>query len=386
MLTFPAIILLCLGGVPLRIANMQFANLFPKNRSTVITFYSGAFSSSAVLFVVLKYGYDAGLSFNVTCSSLVLVSCLMIPFTLFALPADQVKEQKEEEEDRRLFKYGVHNLALSTVTLEKFKPLKTPVFERKTESKAVNEVVTPGVDPGVKTNPLILYTHPHFMSLDVSVFSNEFSKNKDSEADSVSESTSECGSSNPSSLEVSKALPKANRPPSTDSQVSVSSSDSTDPDIPLSMSMLSLPFTLHQYWFSWLLTYMIMYVGTMSLWLDRVTQDPSVSDNFTKIFGVVQVLALVLAPMAGCLMDYQVNQANQESDPFKRRLARIQSGFWPMMFTTSTLAGILVCRFFNTTSAVYVSILFITLLRSFLVAVGSAYLRIRYDIRLNSLN
>jgi len=356
---------------------MQFANLFPNNRSTVITFYSGAFSSSAVLFVILKYGYDAGLSFNLTCSSLVLVSCLMIPFTLFALPADQVKEQKEEEEDRRLFKYGVHNLALSTVTLEKFKPLKTPVFERKSESK-VNEIVTPGVDPGVKTNPLILYTHPHFMSLNVSAFSNEFSKNKD--PDSEPDTASESGSSSPSSLELSKSLPKANRPPSTDSQVSVSSSDSTDPDIPLSVSMLSLPFTLHQYWFSWLLTYMIMYVGTMSLWLERVTHDPSVSDNFTKIFGVVQVLALVLAPMAGCLMDYQVNQANQESDAFKRRLARIQSGFWPMMFTTSTLAGILVCRFFNTTSAVYVSILFITLLRSFLVAVGSAYLRIRYGL------
>lgn len=76
-------------------------------------------------------------------------------------------------------------------------------------------------------------------------------------------------------------------------------------------------------------------------------------------------------------MDHQVNSANKVVDPFKRRLALIKSGYWPMMFTTSTLAAILACRFFNSTTAVYVSIVFITLLRSFLVAVASAYLRIR---------
>lgn len=103
----------------------------------------------------------------------------------------------------------------------------------------------------------------------------------------------------------------------------------------------------------------------------------AVASNFSKIFGMVQVLALILAPMAGLVMDHQVNSAAKFSDPFTRKLKQIQSGFWPMLFTTLTLAAILVCRFFNSTTAVYTSILFITLLRSFLVAVASAYLRIR---------
>lgn len=101
------------------------------------------------------------------------------------------------------------------------------------------------------------------------------------------------------------------------------------------------------------------------------------ASNFSKVFGIVQVLALVLAPMAGFLMDSQVNAASRELDPFKRRLNRIKAGFWPMMFTTATLAATLVCRFFDTATAIYISIIFITLLRSFLVAVASAYLRIR---------
>lgn len=102
-----------------------------------------------------------------------------------------------------------------------------------------------------------------------------------------------------------------------------------------------------------------------------------VASNFSKIFGIVQILALILAPIAGFIMDHQVNSASKEIDPFKRRLARIKAGYWPMMFTTTTLAAILICRFFNSTTAVYASIVFITLLRSFLVAVASAYLRIR---------
>ena len=254
---------------------------------------------------------------------------------------------------------------------------------------------------GVKTNPLILYTHPHFSGLsplDASSLDVEGRDRKDvHDNDEVIEEDMASEISTGSSSMLSKpklpstptgiviVTPKANRPPSTDSVESTVSTDSevsrTSSDlrsqIPLTFSLLSIPFTLHQWWFSWLLTYMIMYVGTMNLWLDRVTEDASVADTFSKVFGIIQVSALVLAPLAGFLMDYQINQANKHVDAMKRRVARVQAGFWPMMFTTATLTAILICRFFNNTTAVYTSILFITLLRSFLVAVGSAYLRIR---------
>ncbi|CAL1295119.1 unnamed protein product [Larinioides sclopetarius] len=53
-LVFPALTLMCLAGVPLRLANMQIANLFPARRSTVITLYSGAFTASASIFIFTK--------------------------------------------------------------------------------------------------------------------------------------------------------------------------------------------------------------------------------------------------------------------------------------------------------------------------------------------
>jgi hypothetical protein len=149
-------------------------------------------------------------------------------------------------------------------------------------------------------------------------------------------------------------------------------------DVPLGVSLWSCAFNLHQLWFSWLITYTVLYSGSMNLWLYRVTPDAQIAGGFTEIFGVVQVGALIIAPMAGLLMDHNILRANRETDPFKRRIRRAQSGFWPILLTTIVLSISVSCRFFNTASAVYSSIVFITLLRSFLVAVASAYLRIRY--------
>ncbi|XP_035213662.1 solute carrier family 43 member 3-like [Stegodyphus dumicola] len=93
-LLFPSLILVCLAGVPLRLANMQIADLFPEKRSTIITLYSGAFSASASVFVFIKYGFDAGLPWEWACFLLVVLSVIMLPVTLFVLPADRIREEK----------------------------------------------------------------------------------------------------------------------------------------------------------------------------------------------------------------------------------------------------------------------------------------------------
>ncbi|GFX16008.1 solute carrier family 43 member 3 [Trichonephila clavipes] len=70
------------------------ADLFPERRSTVITLYSGAFSASASVFVFIKYGFDAGLPWEWACFLLVVLSALMLPVTLFVLPANRFGQEK----------------------------------------------------------------------------------------------------------------------------------------------------------------------------------------------------------------------------------------------------------------------------------------------------
>ncbi|GFQ79465.1 solute carrier family 43 member 3, partial [Trichonephila clavata] len=77
-----------------QVENTVIADLFPERRSTVITLYSGAFSASASVFVFIKYGFDAGLPWEWACFLLVVLSALMLPVTLFVLPANRFGQEK----------------------------------------------------------------------------------------------------------------------------------------------------------------------------------------------------------------------------------------------------------------------------------------------------
>jgi hypothetical protein len=307
---------------------MQFANLYPSKRSTVITFYSGAFSASAVVFVVLKYLFEFGVSYFMVTLFLALASLLMFPFTFFILPSDRIREEPEEKNtcnSLSIFKREKLRSSLSIitpVTLEKFTLMTSPYFARKS-----------------------------FL--------------KDENMNSVNIN----GANNTNLNEKNVFWIKDQN------NAQVSSPSSSIP--PLRISLGSLAFNLHQWWFSWLITYMVMYVGSMNLWLERVTTDLRVASNFAKIYGIAQIIGLVLAPIAGVFMDFNVKKADKEIDPFKRKLKRVQAGFWPLLITTITLTACLICRFFDSQIAIYVSIAFMTAFRSFLIAVGTAYLRIR---------
>lgn len=85
-LLFPALSLLAVGGILFLITNMQVGNLFGSHRSTIITFYNGAFDSSSALFFVIKLLYESGVSLRA--SFLVLSACSVIHLlrTFFLLP------------------------------------------------------------------------------------------------------------------------------------------------------------------------------------------------------------------------------------------------------------------------------------------------------------
>ena len=51
---FPTMILMALGGNQIRMAIMQFCDLFPDHRSTALTIMSGTYAASAALFLVFQ--------------------------------------------------------------------------------------------------------------------------------------------------------------------------------------------------------------------------------------------------------------------------------------------------------------------------------------------
>ncbi|KAG8194710.1 hypothetical protein JTE90_028024 [Oedothorax gibbosus] len=308
-LIFPALILMCLAGVPLRLANMQISNLFPNRRSTVITLYSGAFTASASIFIFTKYGYDAGLDWEWVCYVLVAFSFCMLPFTLFCLPVDRIVDDSEKHREK-LFKKVGDIAVITTGKVGKFNAIPASPLTMK---KAIE---------GLEPIPQIKALHQNGESVVELTLSEE--------------------------------------------------------SLPFKTALTSFSYSFHQYWFSWLLLATLNYSGSLHLWMERISSDVHIVSMYTQIYGLCQVSSLLLAPIAGIVMDRTLNSASQEPDFDKRKLIKLRSGFWPMLFTTMAQATVQFCKFFENDVAVYISIAFTTILRSFHVAVATAYLRIRF--------
>ncbi|KPM07208.1 hypothetical protein QR98_0056950 [Sarcoptes scabiei] len=395
-LILPAIIILGLIGVPLRIANMQIADFFPTKRSTIISFYSGAFSSSPLVFVIIKSIYDRyEIGYFHSTIILFIISITLIPLNTIILPKRSVRNRErillnrfEEYRYKQMaLEFGSQNEnpkknccdggeekcdpnAIGTnvcVTMKPFfitkKSLQKLTDQILEQENGNDEILLPE-NVGDRKKPIIV----NFTELQKEKDRKNFKQTQQAER-SVGKKI----------LHSLFCLRRKKHAAADD--------DDGDGGNQLKVSLFSLSYLIHQIWFGWINTYMVLYSGSMSLWLDRITDDPSVRNYFARIFGIVQILALIIAPCAGYLMDKIVRRARDITDDDHRRLIQAQSGSLPILFTTLTLAGAVCCRFFDSNQAIYISIVFITILRALFIAVASAYLRIRYPAsHFNRLN
>ncbi|XP_041029832.1 solute carrier family 43 member 3-like [Carcharodon carcharias] len=102
-LLFPAACMIAVGGIIIYMTNIQVGNLFGNNQSTIITLYTGAFGSSAVVFLLVKVLYEVGLSLR---SMFLFISCLSfihIVSTFFLLPRTRFPHPVPEG-----YTYGAH--------------------------------------------------------------------------------------------------------------------------------------------------------------------------------------------------------------------------------------------------------------------------------------
>ncbi|KAK4310585.1 hypothetical protein Pmani_017841 [Petrolisthes manimaculis] len=93
-----AIILLSVGGNTVRMAGLQFANLFPSARNTAMAIISGIFTPSAGVLMVLQSLYEYGVEWHYCCWVFASASSLMIIFTPLVprhhIPYTQHKEKE----------------------------------------------------------------------------------------------------------------------------------------------------------------------------------------------------------------------------------------------------------------------------------------------------
>ncbi|CAL4059589.1 unnamed protein product, partial [Meganyctiphanes norvegica] len=76
-------ILISIAGNTIRMAGLQFGNLFPQHCAAAMSVISGIFSVSAAVFVLFTYGTSLGLSWQNMCYIYALVASLILVATLF---------------------------------------------------------------------------------------------------------------------------------------------------------------------------------------------------------------------------------------------------------------------------------------------------------------
>ncbi|XP_023241939.1 solute carrier family 43 member 3-like isoform X1 [Centruroides sculpturatus] len=98
-LLFPGCLLLGLGGSQIRMNNFLIANLFPSQKSSVISLYNGAFCASAAIFLIAKCMYPYGFDMKTSCVFLAGLSGLMLIPTMFLLPVNTIETSDDDSPD-----------------------------------------------------------------------------------------------------------------------------------------------------------------------------------------------------------------------------------------------------------------------------------------------
>uniref|UniRef100_A0A2C9M5H6 Major facilitator superfamily (MFS) profile domain-containing protein n=1 Tax=Biomphalaria glabrata TaxID=6526 RepID=A0A2C9M5H6_BIOGL len=95
-LIFPGMALVAFGGISLIMTNVQLSNMFPVGGGAVVGIISGAFDSSSGIQLMVKLGYEQGISRKT--SYLILASTHVLTFvsTFLFLPKDYVHPVQEE--------------------------------------------------------------------------------------------------------------------------------------------------------------------------------------------------------------------------------------------------------------------------------------------------
>ncbi|CAL4059586.1 unnamed protein product [Meganyctiphanes norvegica] len=100
-------ILISVAGNTIRMAGLQFGNLFPQHCAAAMSVISGIFSVSAAVFVLFTYGTSLGLSWQNMCyiyafvASLILVATLFVPVKHIPYKEGTVDNNDLDEESKK---------------------------------------------------------------------------------------------------------------------------------------------------------------------------------------------------------------------------------------------------------------------------------------------
>ncbi|XP_071505247.1 equilibrative nucleobase transporter 1-like [Diadema antillarum] len=373
VLIFPATILFTIGGVLLLLSSMQVGNLFPSQRSTVISMVSSMYSGSVIIFLILKIVHEAGFAFDVffflMAASVVLMginTALCLPRTFIPRPlpsnyrlpgcrglrersaGDQQAEVVTAKEKNVFVNeaYGVDEEGErpgEKVAVNADQPSKDDISIQETtarESGSINATKSMGVANQEETRPAK-------------------NRNEEDNYNAVPEQKADNEQVKPFDKE-GKKMEKKNA-------LGYGS---------LMSCICSMPFWLILLWQMFLELDLLFMFGTINYIIEELAGgDDDVVSSYLNVFSISQITTIIVGPLSGLLMDRnKLWRSCREKDgsPERKAFADLQDSCLPLAVTSLASLGYSICLLIPSLKLQYLTFVFIVITRPFLFGIGSA--------------
>ncbi|XP_054897258.1 solute carrier family 43 member 3a [Poeciliopsis prolifica] len=141
LMLFPALSCIAVGGILLLMTNIQVGNLFAAHRSTIITFYNGAFDSSSGVFLLIKILHEQGISLQSSFIALSLCSVIHVARTFLLMPRTHIPYPLPPR-----YTYGVNCGQAYSYNVEQVKRTKEDASSWKDETAKSDEAEVENTD------------------------------------------------------------------------------------------------------------------------------------------------------------------------------------------------------------------------------------------------
>ncbi|XP_063814624.1 equilibrative nucleobase transporter 1 [Pseudophryne corroboree] len=327
VLLFPALSFLATGGILFLMTNMQVGNLFGSQRSTIITFYNGAFDSSSVIFLVVKVLYQNGISLQTVFLFISSCSICHILRTIFLMPRTHIPFPVPEG-----FSYGLK--------CEKHDPkranLKHSLAPSNDEEKDKKDDVTDH-----SLNSIIKHVSP---LMSASSGSHLPASDRWTEDPNLQEATSK----------VTTHLDKKHT------------------EVSFRSCVFSSLFIWHLVWLSLMQLRHYLFIGTLNPTITHLSGgDLDKVSTYTNVFAVSQFFGVVCAPWNGLLMDRH-KKKQKDSD----KLDDLRSSILSLSMTAVQCMLFSMCASIPMLPALYPTFILQVINRSFLYGGNAAFLSV----------
>ncbi|ROT69462.1 Solute carrier family 43 member 3 [Penaeus vannamei] len=146
----------------------------------------------------------------------------------------------------------------------------------------------------------------------------------------------------------------------------------------LKTSIWSASSFLHQLWFFVNLLAINNYQQSYNVWITSSSCSVTEAGLYSMLFSYSNLLTVFFGPVGGVFTDYMIRKAYRTPNELDRRVKEVQASFWPLLVTTVFTSIMYACLLFFHPAAIYVSLLCMVVSRPCIIAVSTAYLRIRF--------